>query len=296
MPGETTTGSLSGALDTIIADARVIKEMEHPGSWERTCDVRRFKKGAGVDWIQYMLNKISASDITETTRNENFQTFSGTLLTITPAMSQIAVKITDRTYRRLASIVIDKMGTAAGRAMERKKDEDYLDLFSTFATGASPGTGNPLASGHIGAAVSRIQSNTTEPSSAVINSILHGYHIKDVADELIAGLGTYTVPVGLTEEVFRRGFAGTVAGSNVLRNDHIAIDSTPDAKSATHAKEGVLAIIGMEIKKETRRDPSYGGGADEIFLTDEYGFGEALSGTTQVWAYLHQADATAPTS
>jgi hypothetical protein len=56
-------------------------------------------------------------------------------------------------------------------------------------------------------------------------------------------------------------------------------------------------VLGMGIKTEQRRDPSFGGGADEIFITDEYGLGERLgNGATQTWCYLHASDATAPTS
>ena len=294
MPGETSTGSLTKALPSIILEARIIKENE--GVWQRTCDVRKQKAGTGLSWLEFALNQLSAQDITETTRNENFQQLSGTLMTVTPAMTQIAIKITDRTYRRIADVVEAKMGALAGNAMARKKDEDYLDLFSGFSTGASPGTGNPISAGHISAAKNRITSNVTEPSTAEVYSVLHGYQIKDLQDEIVAGVGTYTVQAGLTEDFYKRGFGGTVAGSNVYEDGNITVDSVPDANGATHSREGVVAIIGMALKHETRRDPSFGGGADEIFLTDEYAFAEKQSGTTQVWAYLHKSDATAPTS
>jgi hypothetical protein len=49
----------------------------------------------------------------------------------------------------------------------------------------------------------------------------------------------------------------------------------------------------MSIKTETRRDPSFGGGADEVFMTDEYTFIERSAGN---WAYSHLSDSTLPTS
>jgi hypothetical protein len=52
----------------------------------------------------------------------------------------------------------------------------------------------------------------------------------------------------------------------------------------------------MDLKVETDRDLYFGGGADVISLANEYAFAERKSGTTQVWAYLHKSDATAPTS
>src|SRR3990167_8906600 len=147
---ETTTGSLSGALPSIIAQARAVKEFE--GVWQRTCTVERQQEGTGEAWQQYTINQVAAGDTTETTDNRNYQQYTGSLLSITPAMSQIVIKVTDRSYRKLAKVVTSKFGPLAGNAMRRKKDEDYLALFASFATGASPGTGNPLSSGHIFAA------------------------------------------------------------------------------------------------------------------------------------------------
>jgi hypothetical protein len=210
-------------------------------------------------------------------------------------MSQILIKITDRTFRKIASVVTGKFGTLAGNAMNRLDDEDYLATFSTFATTTSPGSGNPLSFGHIAAAKSNVTSNTTEPSMAEVFTVLHGFQIKDIQDEVLAGVGTYTIPEGMTEDVFRRGFSGTVAGSNVFEDGNITITSS-NANGATHSREGVVAAIGMEIKHETDRDITFGGGADVISLVSEKAFAERKSGTTQVWAYLLKSDATAPTS
>lgn len=291
MPGETTTGSLTDSLPTMIADARIVREYE--GVWQRTCERRDLKEGTGLSWNEVSLSQLNAADITETTQNNNAQAIADTIFTITPLMTQILVKITDRTYRRIASVVESKIGSLAGNAMARKKDEDYLDLFSTFGTGASPGTGNPLSFGHIAAAKNRISSNTTEPSDGPVHTVLHGFQIKDLQDEIVAGIGTYTVPAGMTEEVYRQGWRGSVAGSQVFEDGNIVVNSTPDARGATHAREAVVAVMGMGIKTETRRDPSYGGGADEVFMTDEYAFGERSAGN---WAFAHLSDATAPTS
>jgi len=292
--GETYTGSLNDALPSIVADARIVKEFD--GSWQRTCDVKKQTAGTGLSWTEFALSQLSAQDITETQNNQNFQQIAGTLQSIQPTMTQIIVKITDRTYRKIASVVSGKFGTLIGNAMSRKKVEDYLALFTGFATTCSPGTGTTMSFGHVAAAKNNVTSNVTEASMAEVYSVLHGFQIKDIQDEIVAGVGTYTVPSGLTDEVFRRGFQGTVAGSNVFEDGNITVDSTPDANGATHSREGVIACMGMEIKKETSRDIYFGGGADVISLVDEYAFAERKSGTTQVWCYRHQSDATAPTS
>ena len=289
--GETISGSLADSLPSIIADARIIREYD--GVWQRTCDVRKLKSNTGLNWQEISLAQLVASDITETTENDNPQQIADTLLSVEPTMTQILVKVTDRTYRKIASVVESKMGTLAGNAMARKKDEDYLSLFSTFAATADPGAGQPMTFGHIAAAKSRITSNTTEPATGSIFAILHGFQIKDIQDTLVAGVGTYNVPEGLTEDTFRIGFQGTVTGVNVFEDGNITIDTLDDAIGAVHAKEGVVAVMGMSIKTETRRDPSFGGGADEVFMTDEYAFVERAASD---WAYGQTSDATAPTS
>jgi hypothetical protein len=129
-----------------------------------------------------------------------------------------------------------------------------------------------------------------------ISTVLHGFVIYDIQSEIVAGIGTDVIPNGLSAEVFRRGFRGTISGSNVFKDGNISIDSTPDANGATHALEGVVAVMGMMRKPETERDARFGGGADVIIMTDEYGFVERTSASTQVWAQRHLSDATAPAS
>ena len=292
--GETHTGSLSGALPSIVADARIIREFE--GTWRRTCDVKKQTPNTGLNWTEFALNQIERQDITETQDNRNYQQLSGLLQEIEPTMNQVLVKITDRTHRKTASVVDSKIGVLAGNAMNRGDDEDYLALFLTFATTNSPGSGNPMSFGYIASAKTNITSNVTEPSMAEVFTVLHGRQIKDVQDELVAGVGTYTIPVGLTAETFRKGFSGTVAGSNVFEDGNITVTATPDANGATHSREGVIAVVGLDVRSETDRDLHFGGGADVISLTNEIAFAERKSGTTQVWAYRHLSDATAPTS
>jgi hypothetical protein len=292
--GETTTGSLSDALPQVVSEARIKKEFE--GTWRRTCDIKQQQPNTGLSWTEFSIDKVSRQSITETTDNRNFQQLSGSLQSIEPTMNQVIIKVTDRAYRKIASAVKGKFGGLAGNAMNRGDDEDYLSLFSTFSTTNSPGSGNPMSFGYISSAKVNVTSNVTEPSMAEVFTVLHGRQIKDIQDEVLAGVGTYTIPEGMTEQVFRKGFAGTVAGSNVFEDGNITVDATPNANGATHSREGVIAAVGLEIKSEADRDLYFGGGADVISLTNEIAFAERKSGTTQVWAYRHFSDATAPTS
>ena len=295
--GETVTGSLNNALPTIYAEARAIREQKS-GTWERVTTVKRQREGEGENFNWFTLNQIDAQDITETGTNNNFQQFAGSVQNTTAEMTQVIIKVTDRTYRKVSKNVTGLFGPMAGRAMERKKNQDFLSLATTYSTTASPGSGNAFASSFIAAAVANATSNVTEPAMTPVNTVAHGFQIYDLHVEQVAAIGTYAIPAGMTEQVFRNGFKGQVAGSMVFTDGLIAIDSTPDANAFTLAREGVYSVMGMELKRATDRDHYFGGGADVIILTDEYAFAENKSGTsgsTQVFCYRHLSDATAPT-
>jgi len=296
--GETTSGSLLNAHPSIFAEARRIREQKS-GPWERTTTVKRQKEGEGYDFQWFTLNQIDSQDISETGTNNNFQQFAGSVQNTTPEMTQVIIKATDRMYRKVSKNVTAQLGPSAGNAMARKKNRDYLSLATTFATTASPGTGQPIGSGHVAAAVVNATSNTTEPAMTAISTVLHGFQIYDLHVEQVAAIGTYAIPAGMTEQVFRNGFKGQVAGSMIFEDGNIQLTSTPDANGMTHAREGVYSVMGMTLKTEKDRDMYFGGGADVISLTDEYAFSENRSGTagtTQVFCYRHLSDATAPTS
>src|SRR3990167_3681898 len=295
--GETTSGSLLNAHPSIFAEARRIREQKS-GTWERTTTVKRQKEGEGYDFQWFTLNQIDSQDISETGTNNNFQQFAGSVQNTTPEMTQVIIKATDRMYRKVSKNVTAQLGPSAGNAMARKKNRDYLSLAPTFATTASPGTGQPIGSGHVAAAVVNATSNTTEPAMTAISTVLHGFQIYDLHVEQVAAIGTYAIPAGMTEQVFRNGFKGQVAGSMIFEDGNIQLTSTPDANGATCAREGVYSVMGMTLKTEKDRDMYFGGGADVISLTDEYAFSENKSGTagtTQVFCYRHLSDATAPT-
>lgn len=293
--GESTTGSLGDALPEVVADARLVRE--NPTVWKKTCEVKWQEEGTGLAWTEFQIAQLDAQDIGENQANSNFQQFQGTLLSSEPVMSQIIIKMTDRMFRKIAKVVSAKFGTLAGNAMDRKKDEDYVALFATFATTASPGTGNPLSHGHVAAAVANASGNATEGATSAMHSILHEFQVYDLQLEVLAPVGTYGVD-GMTEAVYRQGWKGSVAGSNVFTDNNIsptAISST-NGRGATHAREGVYAVMGMTLKKEMDRDMYFGGGADVISLVDEYSFVENTSRGTQVFCYQHVSDTTAPAS
>lgn len=288
--GNTTTGSLADSQELIIDSARIVREYE--GVFQRTCDVQTLNENTGLSWEEVSLAQLSAQAITESTELDNPQALSDSLFTITPTVSGIHVCITDRVYRRLSKKTIAKMGQLKQNAIQRKKDEDYLTIFAG-ATTTLGGTGQTATQGHVSAAARRITSNTTEPASGRLFGVFHGFVIKDFEDEIKAAVGTYTIEGGKTQEFYEKGFRGDIAGVSIYEDGNVTINSTPDARGAVHAKDAVVMVQGHSPRTETRRRPQTGGGADEVFMYDEYAYGERSAGN---WMYGMLHDATAPTS
>lgn len=290
--GNTTTGSLADSLQLIIDSARLVRE--HEGVFMRTTETHTLEENTGLSWEEIRVNQLTAQNVTENTVLANPQQYSDALFALTPAVTGLTTIVTDRTYRRVASKTIAAMGPAAQNAIQRKKDQDYLTVLDGF-TNSLAGAGTTLTSGHIAAAARRITSNEGEPGMGEIFTVLHGFQIKDIQDEVVAGVGTYTVPDGLTEDVFRRGFMGSLFGTNVFEDGNIAVDASDDAKGGVHTREAVLMIQGHAPKTESKRLPEVGGGADQMFYYDEYIFGER-SPISGAWGFEIYSDAATPTS
>lgn len=289
--GTTITGSLADSLPTMIQSARLFEEYEM--IVPKTVDRQNLPTGQGNVWNEIRVEQIDAVDITENTVNDSPQTLEDTIFSVTPTLVQVFTRITDKTFRRISGNVASKLGQAAQLAMNRKLDTDGIAQFANWGTTLS-GTGTTLNHGIISASVANIQGNATESGMGAgpIHSVLHPFQIKDLQDEIESGIGTYTVPEGITAEFYASGFSGTISGSNVWSAGNIAIDATPDTRGSVHAEKALVLVRELEMKSETRRRPDVGGGADEVFMTSGYAYGERRD----VWGRGVLSDATAPTS
>lgn len=288
--GYTTTGALADSLPTWISSARIVREFE--GVMPQLVDKVTLGEGIGLSWNEISLAALTAQNVSESTELDNPQQMSDTKLTITPTVIGIQVLITDRVAARISKAAYAKTGGLAQNSIQRKKDEDGLTAIDG-ATTSLCGTGTTLTSGHIQAAVYRITSNVTEPGPKPIRCVLHGYQIKDIQDEIVAGVGTYPIGEGPTARVFSEGFSGNCGGAAVFEDGNITIDSTPDAKGGVFSQQALVLVQGRAPRVETRREPHIGGGATSLFHYDEYAYGERSSGN---WLFEVQSDATAPTS
>lgn len=288
--GRTHTSDLTQSLPYVLASARLVREYE--GVMVRLSDRTNLADGTGLDWNEISLAQLSAQSITETTELNNPQLIADTLFAVTPVMVGVQTIITDRTMRRISKNVAGKIGALAQNAIQRLKDERGLTFLDSATTSLS-GAGTTLVSGVPRAAAYRIRSNTTEQATGPIYGVLHGFQIKDLEDELVQGLGTYPVPNGLTEQVFRQGFRGTIASVEIFEDGNITIDSSDDAKGGIFAREAAVLVDGFGPKTETDRLHRYGGGANELIIYDEFAWGERSAGN---WMYEIYSDSAVPTT
>jgi len=288
--GNTITGSLADSLPTVIAEARIIREQE--GVMPQLVDKQTLGTGVGLTWNEVSYAALTASAITETTILDNPQQISDTLLSITPTVIGIETLISDRVAMRITKKGYSKLGGLAQNAIQRKKDQDGLVVLDA-ATTSLCGAGTTLTSGYIAAAVFQISSNVTEPGNKPYRCVLHGFQIKDIFDELVAGVGTGIVTEGPTARVFSNGFNMPIAGCEVYEDGNISIDASADAKGGVFAREGIILVQGKSPWTETLRRPNIGGGATSVYHYDEYAYGERSAGH---WLFEIYSDATAPTS
>jgi hypothetical protein len=282
--------ALADSLPSIIASARIVREQE--GVMPSLVDKVTLAKNTGLNWNEISMEALTAQGITETTRLNNPQQMVDTLFTVVPTSTGIHTIITDKVRERISKNAFGKVGSLAQNAIQRKKDQDGLTVLDG-ATTSLGGAGTTLTTGIIAAAQSRISSDATENGNPPYRCVLQGFQIKDIYDELTASIGTYEVTSGETGRVFREGFRGQISSARVYEGGNIDVDDNGDAKGGVFAKEAIVLVQGRAPRTETRREPDLGGGADSMWLYDEYAYGERSAGN---WLYEIFTDATVPTS
>lgn len=290
--GDTFLTTVEEGLDTVIASARVTRE--YPADvMLKVCDRQTLAEGTGTAWREFLSATLTAQNYSETDDINNPQELDGSVLSATPQLVAVQTFIGDRVAMRLNRKAYSTFGALAQNAIQRKKDQDGLALFSTFTTTLA-GTGTTLASGHIMAGVRRITSDADEPGPEPINVVLHGYQIYDLQSEILNGIGgNNPIPDGYTAQTYMQGWRGSVVGTQVYEDGLIAVDSTPDARGAVFSSMAVLCVQGKSPWSEMRREPHKGYGGWSVWLKDEYVWAERSPGN---WAYGILSDATAPTS
>jgi len=184
--GWTTVGSLADSLDDVRSSARIVREQE--GVMPQLVEKQTLGEGIGLTWQEIKYEKLTAQAITENTELDNPQQIADSLITITPNVVGLETFITDRVRARISKKGFAKIGSLGQNAIQRKKDIDGLTLFASGTGTSDPGAGVTLTSGYIASATANISGNTTEPGNPPYRCVLHPFQIKDLYDELVAGV------------------------------------------------------------------------------------------------------------
>ena len=240
---------------------------------------------------------------------DNPQKISDTLFQVTPTVIGIHTVITDRVRMRVSSETLAQMGRLAQNAIERLKSQRGHSILSSASTDLG-NTSNPLLSAFIAAGVARIRGNSNEPGMPPFNVVLHPYGVHDIWSEIVTGVmpehqtanrvvgATPTDPnsisatrPGDTGSVFSNGFRGNVAGASIME-DGLLSTSGNKSTGGVFAKEGIVLVQGFAPRTYTERMNNLGGGAEVLYIYDEFAYGERSSGN---WVFGLSHDATAPT-
>jgi len=257
----------------------------------RVVDNQRLEEGTGTAWREFLAENLTAQNYGETDVIDNPQSISGSILSVTPQLVAIQTFIGRRVPARLSAKAFATFGALAQEAIERKKNTDGHAVFATATTTLGT-TATTLSYTNVDAATRRIKSDATEPGPDPIAAVLHGYHIHDIRSEILSGVGTYNIPEGMTAEVFRSGFMGTLMNANIFEDGLIAVDGTPDARGGVFSKMAILLVQGLSPWQESREEPQKGYGGVNVWLKDEYLYAERSAGN---WLYGIIGDASAPT-
>lgn len=292
MAGETTSASLGDSLHYIQDEARMVRE--YGTQMTRLVDKRTLPHNTGRAWDEISISRIDAQSVDEDTDLQNFQNFVDTLFSVEPVMIGIATFITDKARDIVSKKTLAETGGGMQNAIERQKDKDGLTVLDSGTSYG--GAGTTLTSGVLSAAqTENAFGNGVEGWTGRQVAVLHSRQIKDLRDEVTSGIGTYPTPNGLTEEVYRQGFRGSVDGVEIFADDLMTIDASADVKGGVFAagKGGAIVYVqgpGKKIKE--RYNPARGGGGMEVYMYDDYAYGIHLANSL---AEIY-SDATAVTS
>ncbi len=286
--GMTSTTSLADSIPLQINSARQVREFD--ALYGRVTDKETLPEGQGLSWQENAIAQMVAENVDETSEYDNPQMVEDSFFKITPTTAVCQTRWTKRAEARVAKIVVSKTATLAQNALERLKDETFIAVIAA-SSNANPGAGSVLSHTDIAANVDNIRGNSTEGAEGPIHTVIHAFQITDLRSEIVVGLGTYAIPEGLTEQFYRRGWEGTVNGSNIWEDNNIVPDSSDDAKGGTFAQEAIIMVQGFSPWMVVDDKPKgYVGRAEDVYHFDEYAFGVRLAN----WLRTVYSDVTAP--
>lgn len=285
----TTTDALDGSLNTVLASAR--RTREHQPGFQRTVQNVKLARGTGRGWREALYAQLNAFSVSEDQEYDNPETITDSVISFTPQGVVVQHFILDEVGERIDPKGFAQLGALGQEAIERYKDEQGLLTLDTFTT--LLGTANTAPnSGHVSAGVARIMGNTTEPGPGPFHATSHPFCIKDLQDEVVAPLGTYTINEGMTQKVIEGGFmrVGMLFMANVHMAGNLTIDASDDARGGVYAERAMVMVQGAAPEVVNVRNEKRGLGGTDVIHRDQFVYGIR----SQNWGFEWVGDATAP--
>jgi len=238
---------------------------------------------------------ISAHLLNEAVDMVASETMDDTLVTITPQEVGCKLIITDKVQRDNNEDVKSAAGRLLGNAMEVKRDQDLLGLFSSAST--TLGAGGAATLGQVAAARAILKGNPVSsggPAPGGLAYVIHPYVELDLADvftPVIPAAGTTTaMGSSLTDDVLKNYMVGRIMGMPLIEDGNIAAaaGTCHGGIFATGEGGGIILATANEWSVEPERDASLR--ATELNIVGEYGVGVYNS----VWIVDMNHDATLP--
>ena len=289
----TTDSVMADTVPTVLENARFTEQFSAIMSGLVWKIRKKLHDGKNVNVP--IFGTITARALTEGVDNTVSETMSDSLVTITPAEVGAKLILTDKLVRDDSEDIKAAAGRLLGAAMELKRDQDLLALFSTAAT--TLGTSDVATLGQIAAAWAIIKGNPVSnggPGPGSLAYVQHPYVLLDLVDvftPLVASASIQAVSDSINEVVRTYGL-GKLFGMPVIQDGNI--DTTTVANSAlggvfcTGEGGAIILATAAEWGIEPERDASLR--ATELNIVGEYGVGWYDTN----WGVLMTNDAATP--
>ena len=289
----TTTTELADTIPTVIEEARHTaqhKAIMASAVWKIT---KQQGDGSTVN-VPYW-GEVTAAGLTEGVDMTNSSAMEDTNVQITPAEVGVKIILTDKLVRDNMNDVKAAAGKILGNAMEKKRDQDLLALFSSATTDL--GGSADLTMGFVAASRALLAGNATTvggPAPLPYVCVHHPFVLLDLVDvvtPIVPTAASLAIGTSLTDNILLNYTIGRLFGMPILEDGNITIDGTPDARGGVFAAGtggGIILATANEWSVEPQRDASLRGW--ELNIVGEYGVGVYLAG----WIVSLNSDATTP--
>lgn len=218
---------------------------------------------------------VIARSLTEGIDNTVSETMSDSLVTITPGEVGAKLILPDKLVRDNNEDIKAAAGRMLGNAMEVKRDQDLLALFTSANT--TLGGGSTATLGQYAAARAILKGNAVAnggPAPGMPFIVLHPFVTLDLVDvftPVVPAAGTTQNAAGaLADEVVRNYGVGRIFSMPVIEDGNITA-AAGTCHGTVAVKDSMILSTAAEWSVEPERDASLR--ATELNIVGEYGVG-----------------------